>query len=106
MDRETLQSRIQEIGQCEDSTDRISLLTALMDDTNQIFDNVDELNTTITNLNTTIEDNKQTIDKLQKANMDLFMRVGVNKTEKEKQEELTGLKDEEPEKLKFEDLFK
>lgn len=105
MDRDNFLSRIQEIGQCEDSTDRISLLTALSDEVTKMFDSVDSLNDTIKTLNEDSTKDKEQIDKLQKANMDLFLRIGSNKTNEEVNKTSTGL-EKEPEKRKFEDLFK
>ena len=40
-----------------------------------------------------------------RANMQLFLRVGANKTEKEIQQDQTGSSDEDKEPRKFEDLF-
>ncbi len=104
MDRENFLSRIQEIGQCEDVTDRISLLTALSDEVSKIYDNVDSLTDTINTLNEKSTKDKEQIDKLQKANMDLFLRVGTNKTQEEVNQTSTGI-EKEPDKRKFEDLF-
>jgi uncharacterized protein YdcH (DUF465 family) len=104
VDRENFLSRIQEIGQCEDVTDRISLLTALSDEVSKIYDDVDSLNDTIKTLNETSTKDKEQIDKLQKANMDLFLRVGTTKTQEEVNQTSTGI-EKEPDKRKFEDLF-
>ena len=105
MDRDSFMAKIQEIGTCEDATDRISLLTALTDEVGKIYDNVDSLNATITSLNETTAKDKEQIDKLQQANMDLFKRVGLNKTPEEISQNATGI-EQEPVKRKYEDLFK
>lgn len=105
MDRENFLSRIQEIGQCEDVTDRISLLTSLEDEINKMYDNVDKLNNDIKTLNENSQKDKEHIDKLQKANMELFLRKGVEKAPGEVSKASTGI-EKEPEKRKFEDLFK
>lgn len=105
MDKETFLTKIKEIGSCEDTTDRISMLTALSDEVGKIYENIDDLNNQINTLNESSTKDKEQIDKLQKANMDLFLRVGTTKSEKDINKDSTGV-DSEPEKLKFEDLFK
>ena len=44
-------------------------------------------------------------EKLRSANMQLFLRVGANKTEQEIQQDQIGQVDEVKEPRKFEDLF-
>ncbi len=105
MDRDSFMERIKEIGSCEDATDRITLLTALTDEVGKIYDNMDSLNETITTLNDSTSKDKELINKLQQANMDLFKRLGSNKTPEEINQNATGI-EEEPVKRKFEDLFK
>ncbi len=106
MDKESLINIIKEIGTCEDQVDRIEKLTSLEDEILNIFDNMDTLNKEINTLNESKVKDKEQIDKLQKVNMDLFLKTGVNVTQKELNKNSTGLEDESDEKLKFEDLFK
>lgn len=106
MDKETLINVIKEIGTCEDQVDRIAKLSSLTDEVSNIFDNIDSLNNQIQALNESKEKDKEQIDKLQKVNMDLFLKTGVNVTQKELNKNSTGIESEPDEKLKFEDLFK
>ena len=64
--------KIQEIGQCEDDAQRLSMLAELSDEGSKIYDDFDEVSAS----------NKKYIDDnetLRKANMDLFLRVGQKK---------------------------
>lgn len=97
MDRETFLTRIKEIGTIEDIADLRVKLTELSDDVSVLFE-------TNTNL---MEENKKYIDdneKLRQANMQLFLRVGADKTEEEIKKDSTGI-EEEKQPRKFEDLF-
>lgn len=93
MDKDTFNSLIQQIGQCDDDVERRELLTSLADDTNPMFDRVTDLE----QQNTQLTDDNET---LRSANMKLFLRVG----DKSKPEEPPGLEPEPP-KRKFDDLF-
>lgn len=94
MDKVEFQRIIKEIGTCEDEATRREMLTALDEQTSSIFDSVDQLTTQNKTLN---EDNEA----LRSANMKLFLRVGGRTQEDVKKDENHN----EPEKLKFEDLF-
>lgn len=104
MDKETFLQRIKDIGSTEDSTDRISLLTSLSDEMSEVFESVNNLQGQITTLTENSNKDKEHIEKLQKANMDLFLRVGEQKSPDTNK----GLTGDEPDnqKRKFEDLFK
>lgn len=94
MTKEEFQNIIKEIGTCEDEAQRREMLTSLEENTSPIFDSVDELTSRNTSLT---EDNES----LRSANMKLFLRVGGRTQEDVRHDE----HNEEPKKLKFEDLF-
>ena len=98
MDKNTFLERIKEIGTVEDIADLRVKLTELSDDVSVIFDEKETLT----------EENKKYLDdneKLRSANMQLFLRVGTDKTEKEIKEDNLGKLEEEKQTRKFEDLF-
>ncbi len=105
MDKETFLSKILEVGTIEDEIQRRTLLTEITDGVSSVYDNVDTLNTNIESLNTSLTKANEDLEKAQKANMDLFLRVGEQKTQSEVNQNNTGV-GKEPEKRKFEDLFK
>lgn len=99
MDKEEFIKKIQEIGGCEDEVQRRTLLAEVNDEVSKVYDERDTLSAT---------NQKQTEDMetLRKANMDLFLRVGSQKTDVDANKDLTGINSEPPkEKRKFEDLF-
>lgn len=98
MDKNQFLEMVKQIGTIEDEVERRTKLTELSDSVSGIFDSNVELNEKVKNYE---EDN----EKLRSANMQLFLRVGANKTEKEIQENQVGKTDEEKEPRKFEDLF-
>lgn len=105
MDKDTFLSKIQEIGTCEDDAQRRSILAEVSDEVSKVYDDVASNLATIETLNTTITKNKEDMEKLREANMSLFLRVGETKSKVEQQKGSTGV-DPEPNKRKFEDLFK
>lgn len=99
MDKEKFIEAIQNIGKCEDEVERRTLLAKLSDDTSTIFDE----NAT---LKTEKEKYEADNEKLRQANMDLFLRVGSEKSKEEQIKDSTGIDTKPPaEKRKFEDLF-
>ena len=98
MDKETFLQAIQEIGTCEDEIQRRTLLAQMSDEVVKIYDS----NESLANSNKQFESDNET---LRKANMDLFLRIGADKTDFEKQKDTTGITQEENEKRKFENLF-
>lgn len=98
MDKNQFLEMVKQIGTIEDEVERRTKLTELSDSVSGIFDSNVELNEKVKNYE---EDN----EKLRSANMQLFLRVGANKTEKEIQDGKVGKTDEEKEPRKFEDLF-
>lgn len=93
MDKTEFIKRIQAIGSCEDTTNRLELLAQLQDDATPDYDKLNELETKNTQLST---DNET----LRQANMKMFLRLGEQREPEDK-----TLKDDKPEKRKFEDLF-
>lgn len=87
-------SRIQEIGTCEDDSQRRTLLSDLQTECESDYDRLDNLVTENTQLKTDKED-------LQKANMKLFLKT----TETKPQEEPIVNKGDNEEPLKYENLF-
>lgn len=99
MDKEEFENSIKEIGTCEDEVKRRELLTSLNDKIGNVFDDNETLRA----------DNdkyKEENDRLLESNRKYFMRLETQKTEREKQKEVTGDEGEkEREPKKFEDLF-
>ena len=94
MDKESLISKITEIGTCTDEATRRELLTTFQDDLCKDYDDFSALR----NTNEQLTADNET---LRSANMKLFLRVGESKhDEKEK-----DLKDEPETKLEFKNLF-
>lgn len=93
MDKVTFQSRISEIGTCEDEATRRELLTQLQEEVNGDYDRLTELETTNSQLTS---DNES----LRSANMKLFLRVGDHKAGKS-----DSFEDEPKEKREFKNLF-
>lgn len=106
MTKDEFLEKIKEIGTCEDDVSRRTLLAEMTDSVSKIYDDIDASNSTINSLNETISKNNEDMEKLRQANMNLFLRVGVDKTPSEVLEDTKGIKTETKEKRKFEDLFK
>lgn len=97
--RDEVIAMITEIGTIEDAETRRARLAELQNDVTEVY-------TTTDNLNEVRQRSEDRIRQLESVNMDLFLQVGANKTEKEVKEDQTGLKeDDPPQKRKFEDLF-
>lgn len=95
MKKEDFIGKIQEIGTTEDDATRRSILAELQEEVVKDYDDKENLE----KIKTSYEDR---IQKLESANMDLFLRVG---TKTETTQEKTGIDDKVEEKRKFEDLF-
>lgn len=99
MIKEEFDKKLQEIGTLEDISDVRVKLAELSDDMIKVFDDSTHYEETSKKLT---EEN----EKLRSANMELFLRIGANKSEEEIKEETIGKDEEqEPEPRKFEDLF-
>lgn len=95
MDKDTLLNTIKEIGTTEDEVARRTLLASISDEVVKIYDENETNKNNITSLNETITKNEEEKETLRKANMELFLRVGENKSAKEVNENSTGIKEEE-----------
>lgn len=98
MDKNEFLEMVKQIGTIEDEVERRTKLTELTDRVSGIFDS----NVDLVEKNKKFEEDNE---KLRNANMQLFLRVGANKTEKEIQEDQIGKTEEEKEPRKFENLF-
>lgn len=98
MKKEDFDLKLQEIGQLEDVADIRVKLAELSDNMAVEFASLDSLKETNEKLTS---DN----EKLRSANMELFLRVGTNKSEEEIKEETIGKEEKETEPRKFENLF-
>lgn len=99
MDKQEFLDTLTQIGTCEDETQRRDMLATLNTEASTLFDNhanLTEQNKTLTAAN----------EDLRSANMKLFLQVGANKTEQQRQHDTTGHEKEEPaKKLTFDALF-
>ena len=98
MDKDLFLEKIKEIGTTEDIVELRTKLTELSDEVGNIFDTNNDL----------MEKNKkyeEDNEKLRSANMQLFLRVGAEKTPEEISNDNLGKVEEEKEPRKFEDLF-
>ena len=98
MDKDALINLIKDIGTLEDDVERRTKLSNLSDEVSTLFDTKSTLETEKTKYE---EDN----EKLRKANMELFLKVGSTKTPEEVQRDTTGVDSQEKKPRKFEDLF-
>lgn len=72
MDKVEINNRIQEIGQCEDASQRLELLTQLQENLETDYERLTDLETQNSQLSSDNED-------LRSANMKLFLRIGEQK---------------------------
>lgn len=98
MDKNEFLEAIKQIGTEADEVQRRTMLTELSDKVSGIFDS----NTELMEKNKNFEEDNE---KLRSANMQLFLRVGANKTEEEIQKNQVGESEVDKEPRKFEDLF-
>lgn len=98
MKKEEFNEKIKEIGQLEEIADIRVQLATLSDNMSEIFANTSNLEENNQKL---VEEN----EKLRSANMELFLRVGANKSDEEIKEEKLGKEETEPEPRRFENLF-
>lgn len=93
MDKVTFQSKISEIGTCEDETTRRELLAQLQEEVNGDYDRLTDLETT----NSQLTSDNET---LRSANMKLFLRIGDHKAQNN-----GSFEDEPKDKREFKNLF-
>lgn len=98
MDKNEFLEAIKQIGTEADDVQRRTMLTELSDKISGIFDS----NTELMEKNKSFEEDNE---KLRSANMQLFLRVGANKTEEEIQKNQVGESEVDKEPRKFENLF-
>ncbi|MBR0369959.1 MAG: hypothetical protein IJH63_04460 [Methanobrevibacter sp.] len=98
MDKEKFNEIIKAIGTCEDEAERRTMLAELSEATSKVFDE----NASLTETNKSVIDDNE---KLRSANQKLFLMVGADKTDQQRVEDQTGLKEETKEPRKFENLF-
>lgn len=98
MDKQMFLDKLKAIGTSEDEVERRTMLSELTDEVSRVYDE----NSTLTESNKSyLEDN----EKLRSANMQLFLRVGENKTPEQVNENTTGVKEQATEPRRFENLF-
>ena len=100
MVKDEVMQRITEIGTGDDVTVIREALAQLADDIGADYDRYSDMEATNTKL---VQDNET----LREYNMKLFLRVGEEKNKEIVRQDETGLKHEEPVKIKesFEELF-
>ena len=98
MNKQDFLDRLKSIGTTEDDVERRTMLSELTDEVNRVYDE----NSSLVESNKSYQEDNE---KLRSANMQLFLRVGDNKTPEQSQEDNTGIKEEENNPRKFEDLF-
>lgn len=98
MDKNEFLEVIKQIGTEADDVQRRTMLTELSDKISGIFDS----NTELMEKNKNFEEDNE---KLRSANMQLFLRVGANRTEEEIQKNQVGESEVDKEPRRFEDLF-
>lgn len=98
MDKNEFLEVIKQIGTEADEVQRRTMLTELSDKISGIFDS----NTELMEKNKNFEEDNE---KLRSANMQLFLRVGANRTEEEIQKNQVGESEVDKEPRRFEDLF-
>lgn len=98
MDKNEFLEAIKQIGTEADDVQRRTMLTDLSEKISGIFDS----NTELMEKNKSFEEDNE---KLRSANMQLFLRVGANKSEEEIQKNQVGDTDSVKEPRKFENLF-
>lgn len=93
MTKEEMIAAIQQVGTCENDTERLTLLSDLQDGLTSDYDSLEAITNERDSLKNDNED-------LRRANMKLFLKVGQKDTSDDLPQE-----DKQKEKRKFEDLF-
>lgn len=106
MDKDTFINSIKEIGISEDSTDRLTKLTDLQENISKIFDDKAELENQVQTLKETITKKDEEINKTNAYARDMFLKVGVQKSQSQVQSESTGIEKEKKEYKSYEELAK
>lgn len=99
MEKNDMLKKIQEIGECENTDDRLTLLTDLSDEVSKDYDRFAELSKSLT-------ETQENLRKSQETNMNYFKRLNEQKANVEIIENQTGMKEEEPKERKsYEDII-
>lgn len=98
MSKDEFMAKIQEIGTCEDETQRRNLLSEVSGSVSEIFDD----NDTLSKSNKQYEQDNET---LRKANMDLWLKSTGNSEGSKGGEPEDKEPEDDEEKLEFKDLF-
>ena len=98
MNKEEFLDKLKEIGTEEDEVARRTMLSDLTDEVTRVYDE----NSTFSAAKTKHEEENE---KLRSTNMQIFLKVRANKTEKEVKEDKTGIKEDKVEPRRFENLF-
>lgn len=98
MNKQDFLDKLKSIGTSEDEVERRTMLGELTDEVTRIYDE----NSNLVESNKSYQDDNE---KLRSANMELFLRIGDNKSPQEQQQDDTGIKEDKVEPRKFKDLF-
>ena len=98
MDKTEFLGKITEIGTCEDDVQRRSMLDELRDSVSEVYDN----NDTLTKAN---QEYETANEKLRKANMEMFLKIGEQKSPEQVIKDTTGVDPDKNKKRSFDDLF-
>ena len=98
MNKQDFLDRLKSIGTTEDDVERRTMLSELTDEVNRVYDE----NSSLVESNKSYQEDNE---KLRSANMQLFLRVGENKTQTQINEDITGVKEQAHEPRRFENLF-
>lgn len=98
MDKDQFLEMVNLIGTTEDETERREKLAQLKEDITSVFDN----NSSLSDENNKF---KEENEKLRSANMELFLRVGSNKSPEEIKKDQVGEVEKKSEPRQFKDLF-
>lgn len=97
MNKETFNKLIKEIGTIDSDVERREKLSEISEEVSKVFDNNEILNTTLNSLNEKLESKTMELEKVQSANMNLWLKLGEQKEMEKVQENSTGIP-KEPEK--------
>lgn len=98
MKKQDFLDKLKSIGTSEDEVERRTMLSELTDEVSRVYDE----NSSLVESNKSYQEDNE---KLRSANMELFLRIGDNKSPEEQQQDDTGINDNKVEPRKFKDLF-
>lgn len=107
MNRDELINAINDIGTCEDATERLSKLTDLKDNVGKVFDSVDLLTGENTKLKESNTKKDEQILKAQQYAMDMFLKNGEQKSDAQIVSQKTGMEEEKKQTFRsYEEIAK